>query len=512
MPLPLGKLFTPKIKRGIKLKKILSLCKNWSFYLFLISVPWQKRHIFGYIPLKNNFNEWTTVSIFLSDIFLLICLVFWVLETILLHKHLPKKRRSFFQAKYFILSLLFLWTLFSILHAESTLLFGFQAIKFLLAILLYLFISQNFKVEPHGQSPGHLRFLRAEPAEAKECTHSSTLRSRGLLRKRANKNRKIVYIVLLLAGVLQGGIALGQFFEQGSLGLKILGEPKIGPEIIGVAKIVVAGKKVIRPYGTFSHPNVLSGFLILCLMIAILCFDNLDKIFSINRRRFLKIILLAVVAFFEFCLVLSFTRTAWFAGAIIICIYFIKIIFTRKIKSRLPLLLVLLGVILISLLIYPEEIFSRATLGDSGNGDLALSNRLFLNGLAFRAITQYPFLGIGKGNFVLSIAKLTPKNLEAWRFQPVHNIYLAYAAETGIPSLLLWLAFLWLTFKGKAPPQQKNDHQIFKLILGAFCLIGFFDHYLYDLQQGVLILWIVLGLIPQPNIETKLKNDFRKNS
>ena len=49
------------------------------------------------------------------------------------------------------------------------------------------------------------------------------------------------------------------------MGFWFLGESILGPEIPGVAKIVVAGGKILRAYGTFPHPNILAAFLLLGL-------------------------------------------------------------------------------------------------------------------------------------------------------------------------------------------------------------------------------------------------------
>ena len=91
--------------------------------------------------------------------------------------------------------------------------------------------------------------------------------------------------------------------------------------------------------------------------------------------------------------------------------------------------------------------------------------------------------------------------LAPWVFQPVHNIYLLIAAETGILGLASFLTFLFFIFK-KAWEKIKSlagGERIylysFLFIAYNFLFIGLFDHFLWDLQQGQLLFWMILGII-----------------
>lgn len=80
--------------------------------------------------------------------------------------------------------------------------------------------------------------------------------------------------IFTFSGFLQSLIAIYQFVTQysafsSSILAKITGESVIGPQIPGVAKIVVDGEKIIRAYGTFPHSNILGGFLVFTILITI---------------------------------------------------------------------------------------------------------------------------------------------------------------------------------------------------------------------------------------------------
>lgn len=44
-----------------------------------------------------------------------------------------------------------------------------------------------------------------------------------------------------------------------------------------------------------------------------------------------------------------------------------------------------------------------------------------------------------------------------------------------------------------------NIESLLKIVLLAFIFIMFFDHYLWDIQQGQIMLWAILGLIVARN-------------
>ncbi|MBI2074766.1 MAG: hypothetical protein HYT83_02925, partial [Candidatus Levybacteria bacterium] len=74
-------------------------------------------------------------------------------------------------------------------------------------------------------------------------------------------------------------------------------------------------------------------------------------------------------------------------------------------------------------------------------------------------------------------------------FQPVHNIFLLIAAETGIVGLTFFLWFLLKTFKKNQFQTSDFKFQILAMVL----ILGLFDHYFLTLQQGQLLFAFVLG-------------------
>ena len=84
-------------------------------------------------------------------------------------------------------------------------------------------------------------------------------------------------------------LAVWQFIAQTSIEgwWYWLGERQLDLSGLGIAKVTHQGRLLLRPYATFSHPNVLAGFLIGCLPLYLWLKDKLVlKLSTINRTRF----------------------------------------------------------------------------------------------------------------------------------------------------------------------------------------------------------------------------------
>jgi O-antigen ligase len=106
---------------------------------------------------------------------------------------------------------------------------------------------------------------------------------------------------------------------------------------------------------------------------------------------------------------------------------------------------------------------------------------------AIDLISANPVLGTGFNNYTLRLKQLFPQ-APAFDLQPVHNIYLLLAGETGLVGLILFLlaifAILWLAIK-------RGGWINLSLPL-TLLIIGLFDHYLLTQYIGLAMLWLSL--------------------
>jgi len=124
----------------------------------------------------------------------------------------------------------------------------------------------------------------------------------------------------------------------------------------------------------------------------------------------------------------------------------------------------------------------------------SLNERLVLAQNALVLIKKRPLLGVGLGNFIPAQAETLPfVRQDVNLLQPVHNIYLLIASETGLAGLLVFIVMIIYLIKAVFLKLSSDS-----FILYALCLIlflGLFDHYWLTLPQNFLLFAVVLGFI-----------------
>ena len=398
-----------------------------------------------------GFDEYEAVFLYASDFFLIAFLVLFFFARGF--DGLGKKIGGNFIAV--SLFFLILFSAFSVLAADYLLLSFFAAIRLVLTI-------------------------------------TAALAAAALLRDGTVKFERVA-LTLAALSVVQSLIGFGQFALQGGLGLKFLGEPEIGPLVGGASKILAGGGKLLRAYGTFPHPNILAAFLLSGLFSFYYLWLKLPpagQIAGLAKRLAAALGLFAVLA----GLALSFSRAAWFVAALLTAVFLIRSFWAAETRKKAAALLFLLAAfVLIVGKTYGFALFHRVQLSSS---EPAVVYRLAYNELGAAIVKSKPF-GVGIGNQVIYAVKneLYRKSgmAERWQWQPIHNIYLLMAAEIGVLGFLAFLLFAWrLLFAAFA--NGGSFFMIPALMLAALLLLGFFDHFLWTLQPGRLMLWLAIGL------------------
>ncbi len=126
------------------------------FYLFLLTFSLEIRKVIWFFPIKNTFNEYAGIYIYLSDLFLFFTMLSWIV-LILRNKNLYlsiksssllvywKKRNNFLNLSIFSIPLiLFFWSLFSVFWSENKIISLYRTAKFFELYLLFLYIASRF--------------------------------------------------------------------------------------------------------------------------------------------------------------------------------------------------------------------------------------------------------------------------------------------------------------------------------------------------------------------------------
>jgi O-antigen ligase len=452
------------------------------FYLFIFCLPFQARKILYQWPARlvsqsvagggDGFNEWTSAYFYFTDLLLVFILLFWAWRV-------QKQGRSLKLRPWFFNSRIFYHNDKTVSSAKDVILktvlvsSSFWLIVFLIISFISLIQASNLQL-------GFYAWLKL-------------LEMAGLFFylkynfKKLFSFKKLAY-VFIAGGLCQSVIAFIQYIYQKSLGLGILTESPLSPEIAGVAKIVVNGVKMIRPYGTLPHPNILAAFLLISLFL--ICFLWLRKKHSFISHLFL------LISYFSLLLVLGLTFSRLISAVFVLAslLFFVWAFFKKpRIRQRTAGLLILFIVFssLLSVLLWPE-FSSRWAISST---EQSFSLRSFYNQTAFFIIKDHPALGIGLGNFVWEIRQMIDL-LAGWAHQPVHNVYLLIASETGLIGLFVFLFFLYNLLRRFVKNKTFNIRHICILCLvSGSLLIAVFDHFFWTLQQGQLMLWLVLGIM-----------------
>lgn len=284
--------------------------------------------------------------------------------------------------------------------------------------------------------------------------------------KHINKSLFFLSVGILFESIL----AIFQYVQQHSLNgiWYFFGERMFSGQTPGIANASINGSLILRPYGTFSHPNVLAGYITIVMTILV---------FNGHRK---SVVYWASLILGTIALVLTLSRVA-------IVVWLLVLVFRWNLfKGKVLYAFFLVPLVLLFFFSPLSYRFSQSSLGDE-----SVTLREELASSAIAMIREHPILGVGLHNFLVVLPQFSKAHGVIFSFQPVHNIFLLIAAEIGIPCFLLFLSgLIWII---KKLIFQYGKH-LSLFLLGEVIVLGMFDHYFLTLQQGQLLLAFVIGL------------------
>lgn len=324
------------------------------------------------------------------------------------------------------------------------------------------------------------------------------------------KITSLMLSALIAAAFFQSLIAITQYFQEGSLGLRILGEQKFGHHIGGSPSFYQPGGErwlldslfqrvspytsVIRPFGTMPHPNALGGFLMLSAIACYPFFVRSPKERWISGLAF---------PFIIFTLCLTYSRAALFAWILGTCLWFFLQIYQRSWITcwsdrsfRALCLLVVASASLSFVLLKDQYVHRGGVINYNQTARSSDGTRLYYQDIATRMIRSNPFFGVGYQQISLYTKHYLPPGEEVPKdLTATHNIYLYLAAETGLIALAAFLLFLFQLIRSALrSPFTPFLSALFAMFI-AFLFIGGCDFYPLLFQQGKLLFFIVAALL-----------------
>jgi len=420
--------------------------EKYIFYTLVFLLFFQGRLILFSFSL--GFNEWTSAYLYLTDILIAVLIFFWLARYY--QKISWRDLKNSASGAEIVLATFLLISALSVAVSNKFSLSVYGWLKIFEFALLFFYVSHNFY---------KLFDLRR------------------------------FWQIFLAGALLQATVALTQFFWQRSLGIKYLESP-LRADLAGVAKIDLAGQKIIRAYGLVPHPNILAAILIVAIFgLAYLFIRDYA-----SAKKWLKITYAVALIIILAALFFTFSRAV---SAVGLCLLFgwLAINYWRQKETRRPAIVItalLLAISCLFLVVYWQYFsvrYDAVALGKSQSFNL----RNFYNQTAWFYFKNAPVFGLGQSNFVWSFSQKA--YLPAWVYQPVHNIYLLIATETGGLGLLAFLVFLFFTIKSAWRSRSGLAASCFLSLVACLLVVGLFDHFLWDLQQGQILFWLLLGIL-----------------
>lgn len=413
------------------------------FALTVIFIPFRWRIEIWIRPMPPLYSDYTNFQLFLTDITLIYLLGFWC-ASLLVH---PRKLNSGNVVIFICLIGLTIAGIISVFSSVDSILSRYHVFRFILLLLLYLYIVNEL------QSP----FWVIAP--------------------------------IALQIIIQVPVAMGQSLGQSSIGLQSLGEIPLDPQILGTSIIPINGVRFLRAYGLSDHPNILGGsiaFSLIILFAIVLYGKNRQPLF------FSALFLMAFPS-----LIMTFSRSAWLSFSIATSFMVVSEAFAKKWDSvkRAILLGMLSLFVILPIMFQQTAVFEKRINAGDVLSDEPMLERAYLLARGNALFVEHSAIGIGLGATPLAFERRFdnfPLN-----YQPPHYVPLLVALETGVLGGIFYLILFIMPcvlFIFKRKTYIHNPYVMASLaLLLAISIVSLFDYYTWYVT-GRLWQWLAWGI------------------
>lgn len=259
------------------------------------------------------------------------------------------------------------------------------------------------------------------------------------------------------------------------------------------------GDLLYRVSGLTGHPTFFGSLLSLLIPIGLgALFDmvkNTTKT-SITKKMVYFLYIFIAICFGTIALIATFSRSAWFCLIFSFLLFFIK--FRHKFISLVSYksLAIVSVVVLISAFTFGNRIFSRI---DSVSSILTIGNargRINLVRQSLLIIKDSPLRGSGLNLFTRQMLQHSLNIEERTFFTPVHNTFLLFISELGIPTGLLFIFFSVICLYKSFKSLYRSGWVAWGVWVGAFTfIINAQFHTLFNLDPSLNIFMAMMAFL-----------------
>lgn len=415
--------------------------ENIVYFLIVLLIPTQfGRHFwppFSYV--SGIRSDYLSPTIYTTDILIVVLFIFFVSGL------LKERKKKIFDAKNFLFPIVILVLLsFGILISKNQLAGWYGLLKILEFSFFAIYTAKNIR----------------------------------------NWTQVRVLFLTFLPGIIfESSLAILQYLNQRSLGsvFYFFGERTFNSQTPGIANASLDGNLFLRPYATFSHPNVLAGYLVLSLTLIIFIFNRFSS-------KIFKVFLFTIILLGTSALFLTLGRASVVLWVLVLLIYFLSKSKGFGKSFAGPIYLALAIIAFIAAFFSPIYLrFAQINFYDP-----AFLERLRLAKSSLGMVFDHPLLGVGINNFLNNLSSYQKPLGDILFLQPVHNIFLLVLSETGIIVASVFIWFIYKTYK-KIMAEKRLKLLLF-FLFSEILVLGMADHYFLTLQQGQLLFSLILGL------------------
>ncbi len=313
-----------------------------------------------------------------------------------------------------------------------------------------------------------------------------------------------VDILTVLKGFIWGllvpiGLGLCQVVAGGSGASTLLGLAKRSAGTPGDAVVMLDGVRYLRAYGTFSHPNIFAGYLAAGVGMLGVVYGS-----QAVKRRVLHGCLVGALLL---GLLLTGSRSAILGLLIgLAAMLFVREVLRRDLLKGWPLAMVrarsrqvagwaLAGAMLVVAVAVALTLGAPAFVSSLRGGGVLEEQSVSERAEQYQefASTLHGedwLIGNGARNYVGALAESHPGR-SVWAYQPIHNVPLLIFSELGLVGFVViaWLvAQVYRFCTEQLWGRQTQGAFMAGLVLLA---VAFFDHYLWSFWSGLALLALV---------------------
>ena len=257
----------------------------------------------------------------------------------------------------------------------------------------------------------------------------------------------------------------------------------------------------VAAFSTIGNPNFLGSYLVLMLPLTY-------YLFVIKKS---KSALLSFVLLF-WCLLATNTRGAWIGALVsftfLFCYGGIRIKNNKKIFLRITILAAISLIIIFAFNMASNNLFSERVVSISKDIETAIegkenakyagSNRFYIWSKVLILIQNKPMFGYGIENLQIPFVKYFGEDsLKTFGYvlpvDKAHNEFLHIAVSSGVPSLCMYLFFVFLIILKYIKSRMKSQLSTFLFL----SIIGYLSQAFFNISvvSVAFIYWIFLGLL-----------------